>query len=239
MVTIALTLCGIWWSASSARAQRDDRTEAAAHGNTAPPMDGYAFGVKVGFARVGTGDVRNPTYIREAGSLSREQLEAYGFIGDGCTPLDRRCRTEARGGVQVSIPLQLGGSIVGFRLEPYMTLASTTKAYGAHTGPTFEFHVMDPLYLGFGFGLQAAWVNARGWKYAADIYGRIPLRATYYPVDDFALGLEGAFGAGASGYVSELRDVFNPATGRRIARRQDVTFGFGRTWDLSIGIRFP
>ena len=201
-------------------------------------MAAYAFGLQVGIAHVGTGDVRNPTYVRGA-MISQAQLEAAGLIGNGCTPLDQRCRTESRRGVQLAFPIQVGGSGVAFRLEPYLTLSAAAKAYGLYMGPSFEFHVARPVYLGFGFGLKVAWVKDQDWKYAADIYGRLPLRATYYVTDDLGLVLEFGFGGGVSGYVSELRDVINPVTGRRIARRTDMTFGLGRTWDLSLGLRFP
>jgi len=202
-------------------------------------MNGYAFGVSVGVAHVGTGDVANPTYISNASSLNQEQLRAAGLVGTaGCDIVDKRCRTEARRGVHLSFPIQLGGEGVGFRLEPYLTFAPSATAYGVYTGPTFEFQVAEPLYLGFGFGLKAAWVKADDWQYAADLYGRIPVRVTLYPVDDFAIVIEGAFGAGASGYISEPTNITLP-DGTVIARKQNVQFGFGRTWDLSIGVRFP
>lgn len=244
-ILLIVLSCSGWLFVTDARAQAStggttaapDDERAQARNKT--PMDGFAFGLNVGIAHVGTGDVRNPTYIQGAESIPPAQLAAAGLLGEGCTPIDKRCTTEARRGVHVAIPLQLGGSIVGFRLEPYMTLSSAAKAYGVYTGPTFEFHIAQPLYLGLGFGLKAAWVKDQDWKYAADIYGRIPMRATYYVADDFALVLEFGFGAGASGYVSELKDIINPVTGKRIARRQDITFGFGRTWDLSLGVRFP
>lgn len=202
-------------------------------------MNGYAFGLQVGIAHVGTGDVRNPTYVQTSAMLPSSQLEAAGLIGEGCTILDRRCRTEARRGVHLTFPIQVGGPIVGFRLEPYLTLARAAKAYGLYMGPTFDFQVLRPLYLGFGFGLKAAWVKDDDWKYAADIYGRVPMRITYYVLDGLAMVLEFGIGMGASGYVSELRDVVDPRTGRRLARRTDMTFGFGRTWDLTLGFRFP
>lgn len=202
-------------------------------------MDEYAFGLQVGMAHVGTGNVKNPTYITNVQMLTPAQRAAFGLDGEGCTPLDRNCRTAARRGVHLSLPIQLGGSVLGFRVEPYMTLSTAAKAFGVYTGPTFEFRVADPLYLGVGFGLKAAWVLDQDWKYAADFYGRIPARITYYPHPQIGLVAEFGFGGGVSGYVSETRDVINPATGVRIARRSDVTFGFGRTWDFSFGVRFP
>lgn len=203
-------------------------------------MGRYAIGFKIGIAQVGAGDVKNPTYVQGAATLSPEQLAKYGLIDTaGCDPIDRRCHTEARRGVNLSFPFQLGGSGLGLRIEPYLTLASAAKAYGLYVGPTFEFQVLPPLYLGVGFGLKAAWVKAEPWKYAGDVYGRIPLSATWYAMDDLALVLEAGFGGGASAYFGEVKDIINPTTGARIARKANVTFGFGRTWDLSVGVRFP
>ncbi|MDB4989653.1 MAG: hypothetical protein JWN04_4831 [Myxococcaceae bacterium] len=203
-------------------------------------MNAFAFGLKLGIASVGTGDVKNPTYVKGAASLPADQLAKYGLAStSGCDPIDARCHTEARRGFHLSVPIQLGGSGVGFRVEPYLTLASAGKAYGVYAGPTFEFRVAPPLYLGFGLGIQAAWVKADPWKYAGDLYGRIPLDLTYYVTDDLALVFEAAFGAGASAYFGEVKDIVNPTTGAKIARKADVTFGFGKIWDLSVGVRFP
>jgi hypothetical protein len=220
---------------SAAEAQ----SESAAPAKKKAPKNSYSFGLQLGMAQVGTGSVRNPTYISSAMTLPVKQLEDANLLGEGCTILDKRCRTESRRGFHLGFPIQVGGSIVGFRFEPYMTLAAAAKAYGIYMGPTFEYHAAHPLYLGLGFGLKVAWVKDKDWKYAADIYGRIPLRVTYYLVQNFGLVFEFGFGAGASGYVSALRDVLNPMTGKTIARRTDMTFGFGRTWDFSFGVRFP
>ena len=203
-------------------------------------MDRYALGFKLGIAQVGAGNVDNPTYVQGSAALTPAQLAKYGLLGtQGCTPLERRCHTEARRGVNLSFPFQLGGPGLGVRVEPYMTLASAAQAYGLFIGPTFEFQVTTPLYLGVGFGLKAAWVKADPWKYAGDVYGRVPVSATWYVADGLALVLEAGFGGGVSAYFGEVRDIINPTTGATIARKADVTFGFGRTWDLSVGVRFP
>jgi hypothetical protein len=203
------------------------------------PMGPFALGLRVGVARVGTGDVQNPTYVSNAKNLDQDALRAAGLIGSGgCDIVDARCHTEARRGLHLAVPIQLGGEGVGFRLEPFLTLAPTATAYGVYIGPTFEFQVANPLYLGFGFGLKAAWVRADDWRYAADLYGRIPVHATVYVTDNLALVLEFAFGAGASGYISDPQNIKLP-DGTIIARKQNVQFGFGRTWDVSVGIRFP
>lgn len=203
------------------------------------PMGPFSLGLQVGLARVGTGDVKNPTYVSNAKNLDQNALRASGLIGTGgCDIVDERCRTEARRGLHLSVPIQLGGAGVGFRLEPFITIAPSATAYGAYTGPTFEFQVANPLYLGFGFGLKAAWVRADDWRYAADLYGRIPVHATVYVTDNLALVAEFAFGAGASGYISDPQNIKLP-DGTTLARKQNVQFGFGRTWDFSVGFRFP
>ena len=203
------------------------------------PMGPFALGFQVGMAHVGTGDVANPTYVSGAKNLDQNALRAAGLIGTGgCDIVDERCRTVARRGVHLSLPIQIGGTGVGLRLEPFITIAPSATAYGVYTGPTFEFQVANPLYLGFGFGLKAAWVRADDWQYAADLYGRIPAHATVYVADQLAFVAEFAFGAGASGYVSESRKIVLPG-GTAVARKQDMQVGLGRTWDFSFGIRFP
>lgn len=208
------------------------------------PMGGYAFGLKLGMGKVGVGKVDNPAYIPAlvpiANMFSEAQLEQAGIIGDGCSPIEARCRTPSRFGLQLSLPIQIGGTGVGFVLEPMFTFASEAKAYGLYMGPTFNFHIHADLYFGFGFGLKAAWVKADGWKYAGDLHGRVPLTVTYYVVDDFALVAEFAFGGGASMFANEHRTIRNPLNGQVLSNDTlDVTFGFGRAWDLTFGVRFP
>jgi hypothetical protein len=203
------------------------------------PMGPFALGLQVGMARIGSGDVPNPTYVSSARTLDQNALRAAGLIGTGgCDIVDKRCRTVARRGVHLSMPIQLGGTGVGLRIEPFVTIAPSATAYGLYSGPTFEFQVAAPLYLGFGFGVKAAWVRADDWQYAADLYGRIPAHATVYVSDDLALVAEFAFGGGGSGYVSEARNIVLP-NGTVVARKQNMQFGLARTWDFSFGIRFP
>lgn len=231
-----------WCSLASAQ---DSSLTAAAEPAPAPakkkqPMDVFAIGLKFGTAHVRSGTIENPTYISGADQLSEAQLEQYGLVSSrGCDPIDRRCHTAARRGYYLAIPIQLGGTGVGFRVEPTVSWGDAFSAFGAYAGPTFEFHVADPFYLGFGFGLKAAYVLPDHWEYAVDVYGRIPVWATLYLTDGLALVGEFAFGAGSSGYVSQLRNVRNPVDNSVIGNRRDITFGFGRTWDVSIGLRFP
>jgi hypothetical protein len=204
------------------------------------PMDMFAFGLKLGFSHVSGGTIENPTYIPGAERLPREQLEKYGLISArGCDPIDRTCHTASRPGYFLAIPIQFGGSGVGFRAEPYIGWNDSFGALGVYAGPTFEFHVAEPFYLGFGFGLRFAYVVPQHWEYAMELYGRIPVWGTFYLTDTFALVAEFAFGAGVSGYVSEVQNVYNPVDMKLIGYRRDLTYGWGRSWDMSIGVRFP
>jgi hypothetical protein len=207
-------------------------------------MNSYAFGLQIGVGKVTAGDVTNPTYtpalVDLANQLTPAQMAQAGLIGTGCSPLDERCRTGSRFGVQLSLPIQLGGAGVGFRIEPTFNFAASAKSYGVYVGPTFSYRVLDPLYLGFGLGLKAAWVDDDAWKYGGDFQGRIPLTATFYVVDDVALVLEFAYGGGVSVFANESRVVSNPFTGLRLSSKTpEATFGLGRAWDVTVGVRFP
>ncbi|HEX5659641.1 MAG TPA: hypothetical protein VFX59_20735, partial [Polyangiales bacterium] len=193
-----------------------------------------------GVAHVSSGSFDNPLYIRGADELPQEELTKYGLTSTrGCDPTDRICHTASRRGYYLAIPIQLGGTGVGFRIEPTVSWGGAFTSWGGYAGPTFEFHLADPFYLGFGFGLKSAYVQPDDWRYAVDIFGRIPVWATLYLSEGLALVGEFAFGAGASGYVSKLRDVYNPVDMTVLGHRRDITFGWARTWDLSIGLRFP
>ncbi|MET0340971.1 MAG: hypothetical protein ABW252_08210 [Polyangiales bacterium] len=207
-------------------------------------MNDYAFGVQLGIGHIASGDVANPTYTPAlqdlANQLTEAQMEQAGLKGTGCSPLDQRCNTGARTGVQLSIPIQLGGAGVGFRVEPMFNFGKSAKSYGLYLGPTFNYRVTQPLYLGFGLGLKAAWVDADGWKYGGDFQGRIPVTGTLYVTDDVALVLEFAYGGGVSVFANDPRTVRNPLTGAVIdSKTPEATFGLGRAWDLTIGVRFP
>ena len=204
-------------------------------------MNSYSFGVMLGMAKIGAGKVNNPYYTPElvqAASVltatQRAQLE-----GRGCSPLEKTCRTRSRFGFQLSLPIQLGGEGVSFRLEPTFGFADGAQSYGLYFGPAFNFHVYQNLYLGFGLGVKGGWLKADDWRYAGDVFGRIPLTATYYLIDDLALVIDFGFGIGVSGYYTD-RVVRDPRTNRPIAKKApDATFGVAGTWDLSFGLRFP
>lgn len=210
------------------------------------PMAWLGLGLKVGFSSMGSSTLDNPTYrddVAQAairGRLSDAKLREYGLRSDGrCGIIDRRCHADGRVGLQLSVPINVGGDGFGFLLEPYVNVASTATAYGGYLGPTFNIHFADPFYLGFGFGLKAAWVKADGWDYAADLYGRVPVHATWYLVNDLALVADLGFAFGASGYASKPVTYTIPVTMEKKKSLPQMTFGAGLNIDASLGFRFP
>jgi hypothetical protein len=149
-----------------------------------------------------------------------------------CTPIMERCYTPERNGVHVGLVIHVGGDGFGWDAEPYIFAAKNAFSVGVYTGPKYDFQLARPFYLGFGFGAKVAYVAATGWRYGADVYGRIPVHMTYYVGDNFALELEGAFGAGVSGYATEPKNYI-------ITSAPEFKFGSARSWDITFGIRFP
>jgi hypothetical protein len=211
----------------------------------AHPMGEFSVTLRAGFGHVLAGSLDNPTYsplaAEAASMLSPETLAQYNLADNNgaCTLISTKCRTPARNGVLVALTLHAGGDGFGWDLEPYVLAASQATSFGLYTGPSFDIHIIDPLYFGFGFGGRIGYVAADHWKYGADIFGRIPAHVTWYVHHNLALELEGAFGAGITGYTSEPIEYTNPQTGKVVATAPNFRFGASRAWDLSVGIRFP
>jgi hypothetical protein len=219
---------------------RDEDSNEAAR----DPMNWLGLTVRLGYAAVASGTLNNPTYNKSLASyaamLPREQLEATGLVGGGaCTPIDPKCHTAARSGFQLALALNIGGSGLGFDLEPYITVGGNAFAVGAYIGPRIQLHLARPFYLGIGFGARAAYVKLDGWKDGGDIFGRIPVSLTYYVVKNFALVLEGAFGAGISLFVSEPVNIIDPRNNKPLASAPKIAIGAARGWDITFGLRFP
>jgi hypothetical protein len=149
-----------------------------------------------------------------------------------CTPIMKTCYTPERNGVHIGVVIHVGGDGFGWDAEPYIFTAQTAFSVGVYTGPKFDFQLAKPLYLGLGLGAKVAYVSADGWRYGADVYGRIPVHITYFPLPNFALEVEGAFGAGVSGYATEPKNYI-------ITSAPEFKFGTARSWDITFGIRFP
>lgn len=197
------------------------------------PMNSLGIGFKLGMAGMGEGKL---------------QFQSNGKAYPG--------RVESRRGLTLSVPLQVGGDGFGWMFEPYYSRASvgttTTDAsgqpsgstdvnlaaYGMYTGPTVNIHVMQPLYLGIGAGIKAAYVASNYFDYGVDAYGRVPLSATYYLANQVALVAELGLGYGVSAYVSKPNVVVTP-TGKISKVENDAQFGKSLSWDCSIGVRLP
>jgi hypothetical protein len=197
------------------------------------PMNSVGIGFKMGMAGMGEGKL---------------QFQSNGKSYPG--------RVDSRRGLTLSVPLQVGGDGFGWMFEPYYSRASvgttTTDAtgqpsgstdvnlaaYGMYTGPTVNIHVMQPLYLGIGAGIKAAYVASNFFDYGIDAYGRVPVSATYYLANQVALVAELGLGYGVSAYVSQPNIVVTP-TGKISKVENDAQFGKSLSWDCSVGVRLP
>jgi hypothetical protein len=198
------------------------------------PMSSLGIGFKLGVAGMGTGTL---------------QFQRNGKSYPG--------RIESRRGMYLSVPLQVGGEGFGWMFEPYYSRASVgtltfdtsgrptgsvdsnTAAYGLYTGPTVTFHVVRSLYVGVGAGVKTAYVSSSGFNYGIDLYGRVPVSATYYLTDQVALVAELGLGYGLSAYFSDTRTVVDPVTKRSAKVDSNALYGKSLTWDCTIGVRLP
>jgi hypothetical protein len=194
------------------------------------PMGWAGIGVKVGVAGMTTGKL---------------------------TVMGQQGRTEGRMGVHVALPITLGGDGFGWNFEPYFmqsSIAHETKdtqgtvtgsenvgltALGMYTGPIFNIHAMDPLYIGFGLGIKGAYLMNKGFDYAADLYGRVPVHATYYFNRTIAMTADVGFGYGVSAFADKPRVMIDPVSRSLKNVKDDPLFGLAYTWDATIGVRLP
>ncbi len=185
------------------------------------PMGWIGIGPKIGVAGNGQGEFKS---------------------GSVTTKIDSRV------GFQLSLPINLGGDGFGWMIEPYLNLASVDSVdatgkkdsvgvttYGAYTGPTINIHITNPLYVGVGAGLKVGYSSSDAFDLGADIFGRVPVTATYYLMDDVAAVVELGMGYGVTGFAAV--PSVNPATGEK--KDADLKFGTALTWDLSAGARWP
>lgn len=216
-----VTLAG----SSQLTGRADSSDEARKH-----PMGWAGIGVKVGVAGMTTGKL---------------------------TVMGQQGRTDGRMGMHVAVPITLGGDGFGWNFEPYYMQSSIvheTKdsqgsvrgsanvgltSLGMYTGPVFNIHATDPLYIGFGFGVKGAYLMNKGFDYAADLYGRVPVHATYYFNRTIAMTAEVGFGYGASAFADKPRVMIDPVSRSLKNVKDDPLFGLAYTWDATIGVRIP
>jgi hypothetical protein len=210
------------------------------------PMGWLGISVKLGVASVAVGKAKNPVYNRTIADFVRARnftpamLEQYGLDSrQSCSIVEEYCQTSGRTGFQLALTLHVGGDGFGWDAEPYLRAGGNAVSVGVYSGPKFDIHAAEPFYFGFGFGARAGYVSAEGWVHGLEIFGRIPVHATYYIKPDFALTMEGSFGAGVSGFMAESTPIRDPRTERTIATTPKIAFGAARSWDLTIGVRFP
>lgn len=213
------------------------------------PMHWVGIGVKVGMA--GT-------------AASKMSLKAQGESLESSL--------NKRSGLLVSMPLNLGGDGAGWVFEPMLQTSDVNRAIpgqtdgeiagyekvsmlgvGGYMGPTFNFQVTDPLYLGFGFGLKGLYQMSNAFQYAGDVQARVPITGTYYVSKQLALVLETGFGYGASLYANKPQqrelDQDQVAADIQSGQSQDFSaadfvkfdplFGTAFVWDASFGVRLP
>lgn len=227
-----VALSGGWVSAAEAQ---DASLEAKAKSNSADvgetaadkdPMGWFGIGLKLG-----------------AGGNGEGEIEIEGVKGT----------VASRAGFQLDMPMNMGGDGFGWVIDPYLNFSSlegvaidaTTglpvakdygvTTFGAYTGPTINFHVMNPLYVGFGFGPKLGYSMSDAFDFGADIMARVPVTATYYLTNTVGLIGELGLGYGVTGYG--IAPFVDPATGARV--EPDASFGTAMTWDVSVGARFP
>lgn len=180
-----------------------------------------------------------------------------GVSGGKLTIMGQEGRIEGRTGVHVALPINLGGDGFGWTIEPFFGQSTagralkdnagnvvgdesvSLQALGIYTGPTINIQAMDALYIGFGFGLKGAYLLNDSFEYAADVYGRVPVNATYYLSRKLALVAEVGFGYGVSAYADKPRVVVDSAARTVRNVKDDPQFGLAYTWDATIGIRLP
>jgi hypothetical protein len=237
MIAALLTaLSGALSSSASAQAAEETAKEdgGEAEEESKHPMDWFGIGLSLGVGGVGSGEFQtdNPAYDN-SGMLSGAGVST----GVAACPINEpKCTvsTDSRTGFQLTLKMTMGGEGFGWDMDPYLNFASGATAMGLYTGPKFDIHVMDPLYVGFGFGPKLAWVSAEGYDYAADAYFRGMLRGTYFLFNDLGLVGEFGMGYGASGYVGLPQ---TKADGSQTDPK--IEFGSALTWDFSVGTRWP
>lgn len=194
-------------TASEARA--DDADE-----RRKKPMGWVGIGLKLGAGGTGASDI----------DVSMPTVGGMAVPGTGVT------KTDSRAGFQLSVPINLGGDGFGWMVEPYLNLDKNIMATGLYTGPTINIHILDPFYLGIGFGVKFAYLSADRLDLGLDVGGRVPITGTYYIHPDIGLIAELGLGYTASGYA------FKGLPGQE---SPELSFGTAFAWDFSVGARWP
>jgi hypothetical protein len=245
------SLCGFVSDASAQARQVVAASGAQALSTPPAPMVGQ-------YGESDTGKKRDPNPMATAGVGVKVGMAG---MGDGRLTVTHQGESytghiAARRGLHVSVPIDVGGDRFGWRFEPYMSFANVAvssfttagstpseqanlTSYGMYTGPAYHIHAMQPLYVGVGLGIKAAYVHSNAFDLALDGYLRAPVSATYYLTNTVALVAELGVGYGASVYFNKPVPVVNPVTRVVSNEASDPQFGTAFAWDCTIGVRLP
>jgi hypothetical protein len=211
---------------ASAGATSEGQEDSASEGEK-DPMGWIGIGLKIG-----------------AGGNGQGEFEAGGV----------KTTIDSRAGMQLSIPINMGGDGFGWMLEPYLNVLSSVKGmdaatltvkdmnvttFGLYTGPTINIHVMDPLYIAIGAGLKLGYSTSDAFDLGLDVFGRVPVTGTWYFMEDIAAVAELGLGYGLTGYAAVPYTTTDPSTGQPTVVEPELEFGSALTWDFSVGARWP
>jgi hypothetical protein len=216
-------------------AQQDTADEPERSSN---PMAPFGIGLQLGVAGTGAGSAVVDTC-------------AFSMCGR------YQGHTERRVGLHLAVPIYLGGRGFGWVFTPMLQRSDVqhfTKdplgnvtgqasvslvGFGGYTGPQVQIHALRALYVGLGIGAKIMYLRNNAFDYALDLYGRIPVSATYYVRDQLGLVMEMGFGYGASAFADAPRVMIDPVTRTAKNVKDDPQFGYAFAWDLSFGVRLP
>jgi hypothetical protein len=149
-----------------------------------------------------------------------------------------------RDNTTLTFTLDLGGDGLGLQLAPYYAKGeirdTDLTTVGVFVGGMLRPH-FGSVYPHVGVGLQAGYMSADIITYGLDLYARVPLGVTFYPVSNLALVAELGLGWGMTGVQYPTQEL-EVDTGQGIsvtATSPDLEFGTTTLYDLSIGLRFP
>jgi hypothetical protein len=144
----------------------------------------------------------------------------------------------------IALTIDLGGDGLGLQLSPYYATGEIRQVdlttFGLFIGGMYRPHFGN-VYPHIGIGLQAGYMSADIITYGLDLYGRVPLGITYYPLKNLGLVAELGLGWGATGVQYPTQSI-EVDTGQGIsvtATSPDLEFGTTTLYDVSIGLRFP
>jgi hypothetical protein len=178
-------------------------------------MGGILLGLKLSMLMVGEGEFDATTTNPVTGMDQTQTL-----------------KMPARTDFQITVPLNFGGSGAGFDLQPSIGFGDVT-ALGLYLGFAYHLEINPKTYINFGIGPQFRYWLEDTVDIGADIFGRVPVGATYYAAPDLGLFAELGIGYGATGFATKA-----PA-GAPAGSVPDFGLGTSFAFDIGVGVRWP